>query len=126
MPRKGGDTLRRELGAALASGPDMLGVISWNEFSENSQIEPSTDHGDTALRVLADVLHAPGPSLGGDFDSSAPTGGGDAADVLPAGAGLLGLLGGGAYLWRRRRDRRTTLPWDDDLEDRFRGDALGR
>jgi hypothetical protein len=100
VPRKDGRTLRRELAAALSSRPDMVGVISWNEFSENSQVEPSTVHGDTALRVLADVLHAPGPSVG-DFDSSAPAGGGSAADVLPAIGGVLGLLAGGVLLRRR-------------------------
>ena len=47
VPRRDGDTFRRELATALSSRPDMLGVISWNEFSENSQIEPSTAHGDT-------------------------------------------------------------------------------
>ena len=104
VPRKGGDTFRRELGAAIASRPDMLGVISWNEFSENSQIEPSTDHGDTALRVLADVLHAPGPSLGGDFDSSAPAGRNGPLNLMPTVLGIVALfVVGGALLLRRSR-----------------------
>jgi hypothetical protein len=53
--RAGGDTLRRELNAAQQSDPDVIGLISWNEFSENTHLEPSHEHGTTALEVLADV-----------------------------------------------------------------------
>jgi hypothetical protein len=127
VPRKGGETFRGALATALSSRPDMLGVISWNEFSENSQVEPSQRYGDSALEVLADVLHAPQPAVG-DFDSSAPAGGGGALDVLPAIGGVLGLLAGGVLLRRRRTRRRASaaLAWDEDFEDRLRGDALRR
>jgi glycosyl hydrolase family 99 len=55
VARRGGDTLRRELAAAQRSDPDAIGLISWNEFSENSQVEPSHRYGATALKVLADL-----------------------------------------------------------------------
>src|SRR5215207_430996 len=35
VERKDGDTLRRELETAQSSEPDAVGLISWNEFSEN-------------------------------------------------------------------------------------------
>ncbi len=45
VDRESGDTLQTQLRAALQSSPDVIGLISWNEFSENSHIEPSQDHG---------------------------------------------------------------------------------
>jgi Glycosyl hydrolase family 99 len=41
VDRRNGATYRASWAAALASQPDALGIISWNEFSENSYIEPS-------------------------------------------------------------------------------------
>jgi hypothetical protein len=55
VERKAGETLKTELNTALQSMPDAIGLISWNEFSENSHIEPSQDHGDLYLRVLAET-----------------------------------------------------------------------
>ena len=69
VDRRDGETLRRELDAASASSPDAIGLISWNEFSENSHVEPSEAHGTTALEVLADVAGGRPPSLP-DIDSS--------------------------------------------------------
>lgn len=56
IDRRDGETLRTELDAALHSSPDAIGLISWNEFSENSHIEPSQEHGDQSLEVLAELL----------------------------------------------------------------------
>ena len=72
VPRKDGETLRREYDAAVASSPDAVGLISWNEFSENTHVEPSENHGMRYLDVLADVR---GETLevGGGFDSSEPS-----------------------------------------------------
>jgi hypothetical protein len=53
IDRKGGETLRTEIEAALHSEPDAIGLISWNEFSENSHIEPSQLYGKQYLEVLA-------------------------------------------------------------------------
>jgi hypothetical protein len=55
VERKAGDTLKTELNTALQSMPDAIGLISWNEFSENSHIEPSQAHGDLYLKVLAET-----------------------------------------------------------------------
>jgi hypothetical protein len=56
IDRRDGETLRAELNAALKSSPDAIGLISWNEFSENSHIEPSQEHGDQYLEVIAEIL----------------------------------------------------------------------
>jgi hypothetical protein len=52
VPRDGGQTLRTEYDAAVRSSPDALGLISWNEFSENSYVEPSVHYGYQSLDVL--------------------------------------------------------------------------
>ncbi len=85
--RNGGETLRRQMNAAILSSPDAIGIISWNEFSENSYIEPSKKYGSTDLKVLASMQHMPVPSVP-DFDSSAPAGGTRNFSGLP----LLGAL----------------------------------
>jgi hypothetical protein len=69
VERKGGETLRREYNAAMGSSPDVVGLISWNEFSENSQVEPSERYGARYLRVLADIRGAKAPDVQ-SFDSS--------------------------------------------------------
>ena len=86
VPRHGGDTLREELDAAASSDPDALGLISWNEFSENTHIEPSVRHGSRYLDVVADVRHAKLPQSG-EFDSSEP-----AATGVNYGVPLLGAM----------------------------------
>ena len=88
--RRGGDTLRREYAAALASSPDALGLISWNEFSEITHVEPSQTYGDTYLTVLSRLLTSGGVTV-------SPL----AADSSEAGAfqgRLTGVLGVGAFL----------------------------
>jgi hypothetical protein len=56
VDRKDGETLRREMDAATASAPDAVGLISWNEFTENSYVEPSQNFGTRYLDVLAGLL----------------------------------------------------------------------
>ena len=73
VERQDGETLRIEMDAAIDSSPDVIGLISWNEFSENSHIEPSLTHGNRYLQVLAEVRDASAPKVN-DFDSSAPAG----------------------------------------------------
>jgi hypothetical protein len=58
VPRNGSRTLARELDVALGTAPDAIGLISWNEFTENSQVEPSKQYGSEALRALADFTGA--------------------------------------------------------------------
>jgi hypothetical protein len=102
VPRRNGETLRRSLDAAIASSPDAIGVISWNEFSENTHIEPSELHGASSLRHLADALGA-GFVMRGDFDSSEPA----ATDISHGRPILLGLvafmfIGLFTFIWRAR------------------------
>jgi len=62
VERHDGAMLQRQLEGALASDPDAIGVISWNEFSENSQIEPSCDYGGQDLAVVAALLGGVAPT----------------------------------------------------------------
>lgn len=71
VERKDGDTLRTQISNALSSSPDALGLISWNEFSENSYVEPSVAYGSKYLQVLSEINHLPAPQIG-EFDSSEP------------------------------------------------------
>jgi hypothetical protein len=91
IDRQGGETLLKELGAAYASSPDAVGLISWNEFSENTHIEPSQQHGMEALEVLAAWNEAPPPQVI-EFDSSAPA----AVSLEPSPGSVISfsLLGG--------------------------------
>jgi hypothetical protein len=105
VPRRDGDTLRRQLNAAQQSDPDAIAVISWNEFSENSHVEPSRRYGTTALKVLADV-NGTRLRAADDLDSSQPGSGEDAGlGAIPAMLGFVGLTVGCVYaLGRRRRE----------------------
>jgi hypothetical protein len=71
VERKDGETFRTQINTAMSSSPDMLGIISWNEFSENSYIEPSKAYGSKYLDILSEVNHLPAPAIG-EFDSSEP------------------------------------------------------
>ncbi len=71
VDRRDGQTLRDELTAALHSNPDAIGIISWNEFSENTQIEPSEKYGTLALDVITHNQASQAP-LVANFDSSDP------------------------------------------------------
>jgi hypothetical protein len=103
VPRRGGQTLRLEMNAAMGSSPDAIGLISWNEYSENSEVEPSRLTGGTALKVLSSIQHTRPPVVQ-DFDSSAPSGfAAGPPQFLTLGALLVLLAGGSAVMLRRRR-----------------------
>ena len=78
VPRRDGTTFRAAWDGALQTRPDVLGIISWNEFSENSQIEPSKTYGSTYLDITTQLIAglpsnaAPSPSAT-DSGSSPPT-----------------------------------------------------
>ena len=104
VSRRGGETLRREYEGALASSPDMIGLISWNEFSENTHIEPSERFGRRYLDIVAEIREP--VSIGGDFDSSAPEGAPAGPErllllVAYGAGGLLLLSSAGAWMKRR-------------------------
>jgi hypothetical protein len=106
VPRRGGQTLQLEMDAAIASSPDMIGLISWNEFSENSAIEPSRMYGSSSLKTLAAIDHAH-PGAIPDFDSSSPAGSSKGGtQFLILGALLLVFAGSTVALVRRGGSRR--------------------
>jgi hypothetical protein len=88
VPRRAGQTLRERLDGAVRSSPDAIGLISWNEFSENTHIEPSEKYGSRYLGVVADVRGATFRSLA-DLDSSDPAAAAPDATGLGYGAPLL-------------------------------------
>jgi glycosyl hydrolase family 99 len=106
VPRRDGRTLRAGYAAAVRSSPDALGLISWNEFSENSHVEPSESFGTRYLDVLR-TLHGTVPaSLSAvGTDSSDGTVRSGAARVLITAAGLTvpAAAVACAAVWRRRR-----------------------
>ncbi len=76
VPRRNGATLRTEIDTATASSPDALGIISWNEYSENSHIEPSLRYGYEALNVIGERLGhgAVRPQVAGGGSGAGTTG----------------------------------------------------
>lgn len=71
VTRNNGDTLTQQVETAEASRPDAIGLISWNEFSENSHIEPSCLYGDQSLRVTAEIFDGTAPTINLPCDSEA-------------------------------------------------------
>jgi hypothetical protein len=107
VARRHGRTLRAELAAAERSAPDALALISWNEFSENTHVEPSREHHSSDLRVLADVRGARLPRHEA-FDSSEPPTT-DRRYAVPLLGGIALVLVGGLLLLRRARRARLHL-----------------
>jgi hypothetical protein len=114
VDRKNGDTLRKEYDAALSASPDAIGLISWNEFSENTHIEPSLRYGSRYLEVLADIRGAKAPRVE-IFDSSEPAASAKGYGPVVLGAFVLIVLGGAVFLLRRqpRRGGRAKRPVGD-------------
>jgi hypothetical protein len=73
VDRAEGRVLREQWNGALKSVPDVLGLISWNEFSENTHIEPSERYGSSYTQLVAELTSARAPGSI-DFDSSGPSG----------------------------------------------------
>jgi Glycosyl hydrolase family 71 len=112
--RDGGRTLRDEWNAAIDSSPDGIGLISWNEFSENTHIEPSHRHGGRYLESLADITGAPGPRAR-EFHSSAPESGSNYLRSAIVVGGLVAVVVLGGFAVRRRRTPRPSR-WRDEAE----------
>jgi Glycosyl hydrolase family 71 len=90
VPRNDGQTLRAEYATAAASSPDILGLISWNEFSENTYVEPSVSYGRFYLHLVGALrgAAAPAPRSAAGRNDSRP-----AAGSRSHGSGGLWLLG---------------------------------
>lgn len=105
IPRREGQTLRLEMNTAIDSSPDAVGLISWNEYSENTEVEPSRANSITSLKVIAAIQHASAPAVE-NFDSSAPAGfNAGPAQFVILGALILLLTGSVAVIVLRRRRR---------------------
>jgi Glycosyl hydrolase family 99 len=102
VPRRDGETLRTEMAAATAAEPDMIGLISWNEFSENSQVEPSRKYGSRYLEVLA-AIDGRKVKLATDIESADPSTGGTGWQVPLLGLVAIGI--GGTLIGVRNRER---------------------
>jgi hypothetical protein len=107
VKRKDGETLRIQLNSALKSAPDAVGLISWNEFSENSYVEPSNSYGMRYVELLAELHRARLPEPGpGDSSEPADFSEHDTtqmrAESLLTLGGLVGLilLSAGVIIWR--------------------------
>ena len=116
VDRRDGETLRSSWNAAAASIPDAIGVISWNEFSENTHIEPSERYGSTSLQTVAALTGStlPASSI---FDS-------EAADATTAGKGfgqlaailaLLAIVTAATAILARRRSLHGVTTEDHDV-----------
>jgi hypothetical protein len=87
VPRRAGDTYRASWTAASDTGHSALGIISWNEFSENSHIEPSVSNGYLYLDTTRELARgsaavqsaSPGKSL--DVGALGPT---DSSELPPS------------------------------------------
>jgi hypothetical protein len=112
VDRRNGETLRVEYAAAVKSSPDALGLISWNEFSENSHIEPSTQYGDRYLTVLRELLSTPVAALSplADDSSASSDSGGRPVGLQILGFAVLLALASGMFLVLRRKGRRARRP----------------
>ncbi len=108
VDRRDGETLRAELNAAIGSSPDAIGLISWNEFSENTHIEPSERYGRRYLDLLIAFQAAALPSSP-DFDSSEPGLTGGVLGPIVLGALLVGMTGSFVVITRRAVRRRAAL-----------------
>ena len=116
VPRKNGATMRTEYATALHSSPDILGLISWNEFSENSYVEPSVRYKDQSLDVLrqlrgTSVPTPTGPAQPSDLGaSSAASGPGPWPNLLRLATFPLILLAAvGILRYARRQTARRNL-----------------
>jgi hypothetical protein len=108
VPRNNGDTLRREYNTAVTSSPDALGLISWNEYSENSEVEPSRKHGNLYLHLVRELTRQPFPAgipagSGPGIDSSEPAGAGGSGIAILSLLLVAAVLVLAAVLVRRRR-----------------------
>ena len=119
VDRKGGETLVRSLNNAFASSPDGIGVISWNEWSENTYIEPGHKYKDQELSVLTNYLAhrlhgTPAPRAGG----SGGGGGGSAWTGARAALALVVITAAMTLLLvvRLRRKSRIRPPAHRQLE----------
>lgn len=52
-PREGSDTLRATFADALLGGPELVQLVTFNDFNEGTEFEPTVEHGFSVLDALA-------------------------------------------------------------------------
>jgi hypothetical protein len=73
VDRRDGATYRAAWRAAVATDPAALGIISWNEFSENSHIEPSLSYRTGYLDLTNELTGGPSGSIASPTGTAAAT-----------------------------------------------------
>src|SRR5439155_22427730 len=58
VDRADGDFYRRTFNAAEASDPDCIMIVSFNEWAEGHQIEPSVTYGDLYLNLTSQLVES--------------------------------------------------------------------
>jgi uncharacterized protein YraI len=81
--RANGQFLTNSWNGAAASGAGAILIVSWNEYFENSHIEPSQNFGTQSLDVLRPLIA--NWKAGGPVSIQAPASGGGAAPAVPSG-----------------------------------------
>lgn len=110
--RSDGQTLTQSLDNAYGSSPDAVAVISWNEWSENTYIEPGEQYGDRELVTLKDDLLPLGRGIPADLGvdssggSSSSTWTGARAVVALGSLTIAAIIGFAVVARRRARGRR--------------------
>jgi hypothetical protein len=110
VERRDGATLLDSLSAAMTSAPDAIGLISWNEFSESSHVEPSQRYGRRYLDTLTSLRRTPesGARRANDFASDEPGGRvNNPWRLLLLGSLVLGGVGCVAVVVRRASRRKS-------------------
>lgn len=108
IPRRDGSTYEAAWSGALQTEPDVLGIISWNEFSENSHIEPSDGFASDYLDLTGQLtagLPAMGSPIGPAGRSPGPApvasprvGGSPPSPAGPVDSNLWGLVVGASIV----------------------------
>jgi hypothetical protein len=70
--RANGAFLTKSWNGALSAGTDAILVVSWNEYFENSEVEPSQLYGSQALDTLRGLIGAWKGTGGGNTAAAAP------------------------------------------------------
>ena len=82
-----------------------MGLISWNEFSENSHVEPSRNYGRRYLDVLAEAAESPPDVVTFESDSSADEHGTSNGILIVSALGIVTLASSVALIIRSLQRR---------------------
>lgn len=68
--RRGGDEYREQLDESIAAGSGFIQLITWNDYTEGSTIEPTQEYGDLYLDITAEYANRwqPGAPYGRSLD----------------------------------------------------------